>query len=66
MKKTADFSSAIWRKGNGSGDGNCVEVATADGMIGVRDSKDPSGPVLVFTPTEWRVFADAIKADEFE
>jgi Domain of unknown function (DUF397) len=39
----------------GSRPSNCVEVAaTADGsVIGVRDSKDKTGPVLTFTPNEW-------------
>ena len=36
--------------------GNCVEVADDCGQIHVRDSKDPGGPVLVFTPGEWRTF----------
>jgi hypothetical protein len=32
----------------------------------VRDSKDPGGPVLQFTLDEWRVFADGMKAGEFD
>ena len=36
---------------------NCVEVARLpDGRIGVRDSKDPGGPILRFAPREWRGF----------
>jgi hypothetical protein len=31
----------------------------------VRDSKDPAGPVLAFTPDDWRAFTAAIKAGEF-
>jgi Domain of unknown function (DUF397) len=31
----------------------------------VRDSKDPGGPVLAFTPDVWRAFTAAIKAGEF-
>ena len=37
--------------------GNCVEVAAAKGTIHVRDSKDPEGPALTFTPEEWSAFA---------
>ncbi|WP_433394256.1 DUF397 domain-containing protein [Micromonospora sp. KLBMP9576] len=37
--------------------GTCVEVAdNLAGVVGVRDSKDPAGPALVFTPTAWRAF----------
>lgn len=36
---------------------NCVEVASLpDGQIGVRDSKNPGGPVLRFTAGEWESF----------
>ena len=41
-----------WRRSahSGSTGGQCVEVAAAgDGMVGIRDSKDPGGPVLRFT-----------------
>ena len=42
-----------WRKSSysGNGGGNCVEVGTGlPGKIGVRDSKNPDGPVLSFGP----------------
>ncbi|MCX5068139.1 DUF397 domain-containing protein [Micromonospora lupini] len=54
-----ELNGARWRKssrssGNG---GNCVEVAAnLPGVIGIRDSKDPSGPALTFGPTAWRAF----------
>ncbi|SCE97121.1 DUF397 domain-containing protein [Micromonospora chokoriensis] len=54
-----DLTGARWRKStrsNGSG-GACVEVAdNLSGLVAVRDSKDPAGPVLVFTPDAWRTF----------
>ncbi|MGV9678228.1 DUF397 domain-containing protein [Nocardia sp. NPDC003482] len=41
--------------------GECVEVAHLDGgMVGVRDSKDPSGPALMFLPGEWDAFTAAV------
>jgi hypothetical protein len=47
---------------SGSGD-NCVEVAALpEGGFGVRDSKDPNGPVLGFTADEWRAFVGGVKA----
>ncbi|WP_327048120.1 DUF397 domain-containing protein [Microbispora sp. NBC_01189] len=35
-------------------------------MIAVRDSKDPEGPALLFTPAEWAAFLDGVRAGEFE
>ncbi len=57
-----------WRKSSRSGGGdNCVEVAfAADGSVGVRDSKDRTGPVLVFTATEWMAFTGGVRDGEFE
>ncbi|MER7165611.1 DUF397 domain-containing protein [Micromonospora sp. NPDC000207] len=54
-----DLTHATWRKSSRSSTngGNCVEVAdNLPGVVGVRDSKDPAGPVLAFTPTAWRAF----------
>lgn len=46
---------------------NCVEVADLTrGEIGVRDSKDPSGPVLRFTPGEWDAFLGGVRNGEFD
>lgn len=54
-----DLSGAQWRKSsrsNGQG-GACVEVAdNLSGVVAVRDSKDPDGPVLAFGPSAWRAF----------
>ena len=54
-----------WRKSSYSGNngGNCVEVGDAAQVIAVRDSKDPHGPVLAFSPQTWRRFAAQVKAD---
>ncbi|MEW2353601.1 DUF397 domain-containing protein [Spirillospora sp. NPDC029432] len=51
-----DLSDATWRKASRSGEngGNCVELAGACGVVGVRDSKDPEGPVLLVTPAVLR------------
>jgi hypothetical protein len=61
-----DFSRTAWRKSRHSSANGCVEVATADQMIGVRDSKDRGGPVLVFTPHEWRAFVAGVHDGEFD
>jgi Domain of unknown function (DUF397) len=52
-----------WRKSSRCIEGNCcVEVAMTDWAVAVRDSKDPSGPVLAFDPTVWQVFMDEVRA----
>ncbi|MBM0203680.1 DUF397 domain-containing protein [Micromonospora sp. NPDC051227] len=52
-----DLTGALWRTSSRSGNGECVEVAdNLPGVVGVRDSKDSSGPVLVFAPAAWRAF----------
>ncbi|MFC3984256.1 DUF397 domain-containing protein [Streptosporangium jomthongense] len=59
-----DLTGATWVKSSLSGpnDGNCVEIARlAGGRMGVRDSKDRSGPVLVFAPAEWVAFVTTVK-----
>lgn len=63
-----DLTHTAWRKSTRSNDGgNCVEVAdNLPGMVAVRDSKDPSGPALVFTPAEWEAFAGGVKGGEFD
>jgi hypothetical protein len=57
-----------WRTSSFSGGaGNCVEIRMlADGGRQVRDSKDPGGPVLTFTPAEWSAFVDGTRAGEFD
>lgn len=63
-----DLTRAKWRKSTRSGSsGNCVEVAdNLPGVIGVRDSKDPAGPALIFTPEEWAAFVGGVKDGEFD
>jgi Domain of unknown function (DUF397) len=64
-----DLTDARWRKSSRSSNngGNCVEVArNLPGAVALRDSKDPEGPVLTFTPDEWRVFAAGVRGGEFD
>jgi hypothetical protein len=64
----SDFDDAelVWRKAEASGSENCVEVACGQGgRVLVRDSKDPSGPRLVFTSEEWRCFLVGVRGGEF-
>ncbi|MFJ3666372.1 DUF397 domain-containing protein [Streptomyces sp. NPDC090106] len=59
MNSTYDLRSVRWRKSSYSnGDnGECVEVAHGlPGVVPVRDSKTPSGPVLLVSATAWTRF----------
>jgi Domain of unknown function (DUF397) len=58
----------IFRKSSYSGavNNNCVEVGFVTAEVLMRDSKDPKGPVLHFTPDEWRAFTAGVKAGEFD
>jgi hypothetical protein len=53
----------VWRKASHSGNngGDCVEVAPALAAVAVRDSKDPDGPRLAFTPGDWHEFTGQLK-----
>lgn len=66
MTDFPDLSSAEFHRSSLSGSGdNCVEVATnLPGVVAVRDSKDPSGPVLAFTPSVWRDFLRGVRAGD--
>ena len=47
-------------------DGNCIEVAgLSSELIGVRDSKNPAGPVLGFRPAQWDAFVGYVRSDTF-
>ncbi|MGW6744053.1 DUF397 domain-containing protein [Streptomyces sp. NPDC055025] len=54
-----------WRKStySGASNGDCLEVADGYADIPVRDSKNPTGPTLLFRPTNWSSFIDAVKAE---
>jgi hypothetical protein len=70
-----DLTGAHWRKpSHSSGNGGaCVEVAVVPGskegsgwVVAVRDSKNPDGPALIFTPAEWEAFTAGVKDLEFD
>lgn len=64
----SELAGAQWVKSTRSGPtgGNCVEVAFIDGdRIALRNSRDPSGPALVFSRPEWDAFIGGAKDGEF-
>ena len=71
MNSTHGPQTLRWVKSTYSGGegGQCIEwapnrVATT-GTVPVRDSKDPSGPTLVFPAAAFAAFVRAVKAGEF-
>jgi hypothetical protein len=59
---TTPPSRTRWRRPARSGsNGNCVEIAATATTIAIRDSRDPHGPRLAFTPSQWRAFTTAIR-----
>jgi hypothetical protein len=64
---TPEFSDAAWRTSSRSnGEMACVEVAVVPGRVGVRDSKDRSGPALVLPPSAWRAFMQDVQVGSFD
>lgn len=59
---SADLTRAAWRKSTRSGStGACVEVAITSHVVGIRDSKDRTGPSITFPPAAWANFATELK-----
>ncbi|MBB4682160.1 DUF397 domain-containing protein [Crossiella cryophila] len=70
IRDTLDFSRARWLSGEEDPDGTGkVEIAFVDSAgttyIGMRNSAQPEGPILVFTTSEWEAFLAGAKDGEF-
>jgi Domain of unknown function (DUF397) len=53
-----------WRKASYStGNGACVEVVSSGGRLAVRDSQDPSGPVIIFGRPAWSELVSKVKSE---
>ncbi|TDC96547.1 DUF397 domain-containing protein [Actinomadura sp. 7K507] len=58
-----DLNTATWRKSSHSGNtgGECVELASAPGIIALRDSQDPDGPKLLLDRDEFATLVTSLK-----
>jgi hypothetical protein len=65
LVKSVKPSSLVWRKSRLCDSNACVEAAMVGEEIAVRDSKDPNGPILRFTVSEWNAFVKGVRAGDF-
>ncbi|MEU9541460.1 DUF397 domain-containing protein [Streptomyces sp. NPDC056704] len=59
MENNAILTAVQWHKSSYSGDqgGQCIEIAeTLDTTVAVRDSKNPTGPILTIAPAAFATF----------
>jgi hypothetical protein len=64
---SSEGESLNWRKAKRSmNNGNCAEVATAVGVVAVRDSKDSEGKVLRYPVNSWASFLTAARSGRFD
>ncbi|QDQ10180.1 DUF397 domain-containing protein [Streptomyces spectabilis] len=67
VPSSTSLRGARWRRSSRSnGMNNCVETAPLGagpmtGLLAVRDSKNAAGPAVLFSPTAWEVFVDALR-----
>jgi hypothetical protein len=71
MNLSHDNALLRWRKSSystGGQEGNCVEVAlpNAEELAAVRDSKNPGGPVLAFSPVSFAAFRRSAEDGRFD
>lgn len=64
--RSVDLSSVTWRKSSYSNPdgGECLEVADHLPLVPVRDSKNPTGPALLFAAPAWAAFLGGVKDGE--
>jgi hypothetical protein len=68
MSLMSHLSGLVWQKSRRSNpSGNCVEMAELPGGdIAIRNSRDPQGPVLVYSRAEIEAFIGGAKEGDFD
>jgi hypothetical protein len=63
-----DFNSpdVTWHRARECETKTCVEVATSSGMVALRNSRYPDGPVVEYTAAEWLVFLEGARSGDFD
>jgi Domain of unknown function (DUF397) len=62
---TVDGPRLLWRKSRACNPAQCVEVAFTRDRVFVRDSNDPSGPILELFQHEWRAFVRSVVQGDY-
>jgi hypothetical protein len=57
--------SAAWRRSSRCDSSSCVEVASRDAVITIRNSQHPSD-TLSFSRAEWIAFVEGVRAGDFD
>jgi uncharacterized protein DUF397 len=62
------LAGVTWQKSARSNpSGNCVECASLpDGSVAMRNSRDPEGPALIYTPAEIEAFLGGVRDGDFD
>jgi hypothetical protein len=55
-----------WRTARNCNGGTCVRVAADGDTVLIGDSKTPDGPILAYSPAEWREFLVGAKNGDFD
>jgi uncharacterized protein DUF397 len=63
---SSEFSQQVWRRSTHCESSACVEIATVDDQVLMRDAKDPDGPTLTFPRYAWAGFVRAIRENEID
>jgi predicted secreted Zn-dependent protease len=66
MDRTLSHDSLTWHTALSCDGGECVEVAADRNIILIRNSRQPGGPLLEYTPEEWHEFVSGIKKGDFD
>jgi hypothetical protein len=62
--KDVDTLAIRWRKSSRSSmeeNSDCVEIANLITVVAIRDSKDPTGPRLTLTRSQWNALSARLK-----
>jgi hypothetical protein len=63
----AERVNLVWTKARASSfQGQCVQLASAAAGVAMRDSKDPDGPILLYSRAEFQAFIDGARNGDFD
>jgi predicted secreted Zn-dependent protease len=66
MDRSRGHNSLIWLTALNCDGGACVQVAADQNTILIRNSRQPDGPLIEYTPEEWHEFVSGIKKGDFD